>query len=178
MSAPYGATAYQYFIREYSPLVPATLMPCTQASRRLPDSIQLPADLHRDVQWMLERSETFRAQCLRLAAAPQVRVRVTINPQIGNEGHRPRSTITRYRSGAITAVIEISLRGPIEWIAHEFEHVVEQIDGIRVVELASQGRDAWCSGSGMFETARAIRAGRAVLTETRVKPGRSDRFVE
>jgi hypothetical protein len=163
---------------EHAESIPAPLTSCTRGSRRLPDSVHLPADLRLDVHRMLERSETFRQQCRRIAAAPLVRIWIRLNPQVGEDGYRPRTTIKRYRSGIIDAIVELSLRSPIEWIAHEFEHVVEQIDGVRVAELASRRDGAWVSGMRMFETARAIRVGRAVLAEMRVEPRRSDKFVD
>ena len=46
----------------------------------------------------------------------------------------------------------------LELLAHEFEHIIEQIDGIRLRDEASQGR-AWVTPTGAFETRRAFDAG-------------------
>jgi hypothetical protein len=54
-----------------------------------------------------------------------------------------------------------------ELIAHEFEHILEQIDGVDLrarSELAGTG--VWNCDDGSFETVRAVRVGRAVARET------------
>lgn len=60
----------------------------------------------------------------------------------------------------------------------ELEHVVEQMDGLDLVQLAADRNGVWLSGCQMFESASAIRAGRAVLAETPMRRLRSDKFVE
>jgi hypothetical protein len=54
-----------------------------------------------------------------------------------------------------------------EWIAHEFEHMLEQIQGQRLKALAGKVRGVWQSSAGMYETLRAIKVGRAVAAEAR-----------
>ena len=55
---------------------------------------------------------------------------------------------------------------PGEWIAHEFEHILELLDGRNLPQLASNhAKDVWYSGSDTIETDRAIRAGRTVRDE-------------
>jgi hypothetical protein len=133
----------------------------------LPGSIQLPRELHTRVETMLQRSPTFRAQCRQLAAAPALYVRVVLDPHIDGE-YRARSTISRLHSGAIVAMIFIGRSNdPTEWLGHEFEHVIEQIDGLRLPELARRQKRVWRSAPGMFETERAMLVGRKILEETR-----------
>jgi hypothetical protein len=53
-----------------------------------------------------------------------------------------------------------------EWIAHEFEHILEQLDGQNLPQMArSHAKDVWFSGSDVIETDRAIKAGRTVRRE-------------
>jgi hypothetical protein len=152
---------------------------CTAEDRRLPYSVHVPEALAPHVETLLAHSETFRRQCRRIAAASSVvHVRIRIDPLIAHRSYRARSLIQRHRSGVITAIVELSLSdGVEEWIAHEFEHIIEQIEGIRVVDLAFRGRVAWRSVDQAYETARAIRAGHAALREVRAFR-QSDIYVE
>jgi hypothetical protein len=136
----------------------------------------LPANLHVDdfyqpvVARLLDRSETFAAQCRRIAAAPHVRVaivatsasRTTMEP-------RARSRITRHLHGAIRAVVEIPVDGDhAELIGHELEHVVEQIEGLDLAALARSGAPGVAEiQTGVYETRRARLAGLAVADEAR-----------
>ena len=79
--------------------------------------------------------------------------------------------IHRLRTGELLAFVAIEPTGsPVEWLAHEFEHVLEQVEGHHLPSLARRTAAIWRSGNGeMFETDRAIRAGRRVVEETRAK---------
>ena len=125
------------------------------------------------VQEMLKLSPTFRRQCWRITTASDLVV--TLLP--GN-----RSNVTRVRARTrisregrhLVAIIEIlSPDQAAELIAHELEHVIEQLDG---VDLASKA-DAAMSGvkrgeapEPAFETVRATRAGITVAAEIRRQP--------
>jgi hypothetical protein len=65
------------------------------------------------------------------------------------------------------AIIEIPVTREFpELLAHEFEHVLEQVDGLKLVELArKRGGGVLERPDGSFETSRAIEAGRAVALE-------------
>jgi len=152
---------------------------CGMTAAHLPETIQLADHLASDLMKMLETSATFRSQCDRIASAPWVQVRVRVNRAIEHRPYRARSIIHRSRSGAILALVDIGPRGsPVEWIAHEFEHVLEQIDGVPLAELARKQIGVWRSSGDMFESARAIRAGRAVAAEMRGGILESDKCVE
>jgi hypothetical protein len=57
---------------------------------------------------------------------------------------------------------------PGEWIAHEFEHILELLDGWNLPQLASNhATDVWYSGSDVIEPDRAIRTGHTVRDEMR-----------
>jgi hypothetical protein len=51
-----------------------------------------------------------------------------------------------------------------ELLAHEFEHVLEQIEGVNLRREAAEGR-AWVLPGGAFETRRASVTGVQVLRE-------------
>ena len=53
----------------------------------------------------------------------------------------------------------------VEWIAHELEHVIEQMEGVRVAETCAHYPRLCETVPGAVDTIRARRAGRAVLTE-------------
>jgi hypothetical protein len=68
----------------------------------------------------------------------------------------------------MVAAIDIAADGdPAPWVAHEFEHVIEQLDGVNLRDLERRGQGAWKSGGRMFETQRAITVGRRVWREMR-----------
>ena len=80
----------------------------------------------------------------------------------------------------VLVLVELSPAGsPVEWIAHEFEHALEQLEGVPLCRSRRALRLVWHSADGMFETERAIRAGRTVLEEMRLdKRSRPDKLVE
>lgn len=111
-----------------------------------------------DARALLRVSDTFRAQCERIAADSRAHVRVTIAYTL-DPGARAKTTFRRYRSGALFADVEILFGEDYrEMLAHEFEHVIEQLDGLDLREEAQQGR-AWQNDGGAFETPRARLAG-------------------
>jgi hypothetical protein len=141
---------------------------CSRETAHLPDTVHIPDELRAPLQLMLKKSATFRRQCRQIADAPLVYVRVRLDWRIDPLLYRARSTIHRSQIGPIVALVDIGVFGsPIEWIAHEFEHLVEQIEGVRLPALSEQTPFAWHSNGDMFETARAIRAGHKVLEEIR-----------
>ena len=77
----------------------------------------------------------------------------------------------RHAGGGQHAAVTIrSGNDPVELIAHELEHVLEQLDGVDLRSLAavpaSQVRGCEC-GEERYETVRAVRAGRAAAEEVR-----------
>ncbi len=117
-----------------------------------------------DVLTLLRLSDTFRQQCERIAADGRVRVRLAIVNTIDGGG-RAQTTFRRYRSGALSADVEVLFgENYRELLAHEFEHVLEQIDGVDLRREAADGR-AWQVGEGAYETRRAFLAGVQVLRE-------------
>jgi hypothetical protein len=116
---------------------------------------------------MLARSPTFRRQCARLAGATHVTVLIRSNPPAGSLT-QALTHISMRPIGRIDALVHV---GPsplaTELIAHELEHILEQLDG---VDLAAKSRlrDSGVRRTGpldAFETTRAIVTGRRVARE-------------
>jgi hypothetical protein len=116
---------------------------------------------------MLQRSATFREQYRRIAEAGSLIVGVRTDVKLCETSFRARTTFNRYRSGLIVADVVIAPSAhPGEWIAHEFEHILELLAGRNLTQLASsRASDVWFSGTDVIETDRAIRAGRTVRDE-------------
>jgi len=139
----------------------------------IPVRVQLSRDLQRVAAKMIERSPTFRSQLDRLEGADGLVVTARFDPTIEQRSYRAHSVIHRLRTGEMQAIVSIDPRGSaVEWLAHEFEHILEQVEGLHLPSLARRTTAIWRTGSGeMFETDRAIRAGRRVVGEMRGKRG-------
>ncbi|HET7694681.1 MAG TPA: hypothetical protein VFK57_03165 [Vicinamibacterales bacterium] len=106
---------------------------------------------------LLQQSQTFRQQCQRLAAVIVLRVQVRLVPS--RSGSRAETTIRRFDTGALRADIQLSFgEDYAELLAHEFEHVLEQVDRVSLVKQVETGQ-AWLTERGAYETARAIQTG-------------------
>jgi hypothetical protein len=107
---------------------------------------------------LLQRSTTFRQQCERIAATAVLRVTLQVGMAV-EPGGRAQTIIRRYDAGGIRA--EVILRfgeDYFELLAHEFEHILEQVEGVSLPhEVAA--RRAWITPNGAFETRRASDAG-------------------
>lgn len=138
---------------------------CDAPTLSLPDSIRFSSDLAPLIRSSLEHSPSFRQQCRELAAAPRLRaiVRLNYHPLPGSTS-RAITTFRQDRSGVLEADIEIrSLLELTELLAHELEHVLEQVEGIDLEALDK--KHARRLSDGAFETSRAIEAGRRVASE-------------
>ena len=131
-------------------------------------NISLPATYRPLVAAMLARSATFRRQCARLAAAPHLFIIIRAESPGGTQS--PALTrIRREADGRLTATTQVapSRRSP-ELIAHEFEHIIEQLDGVDLAimsRLRSTGVKRVAEVDA-FETRRAIVTGLRVARES------------
>jgi hypothetical protein len=143
----------------------ARVAACDAPEPSLPDSIGLDDGLQPMVRWALAHSPRFRRQCRTLAAAPRLRATVSVSYPSMVGTTRARTSFRQNPSGALAAEIEIrSAAALTELLAHEFEHLIEQLDGVDLHALAREG-GAHRLADGAFETARAIAAGHQVAGE-------------
>jgi hypothetical protein len=143
-------------------VVPAA---CDPPALTLPASIHLDDGLENITRSMLEYSPTFRNQCRVLASTARLSatVRFSLRPPGGL--NRARASFRRNASGALDASIEItSATDMTELLAHELEHVIEQLEGVDLRARAAAG-EARRLENGAFETNRASAVGRRVAGE-------------
>jgi hypothetical protein len=132
------------------------------------DAIQVSREIRPQLQTMLRSSALFRAQYRRIADSRRVFVGVRVNAGLVESTIRARSIIRRYASGLIVAVVQLPPGRHEELIAHEFEHIIEQLDGQGLQWLArARTGEAWYTRQDTIETRRAADAGRAVLNQLR-----------
>jgi hypothetical protein len=120
------------------------------------------------VQDMLRRSPTFRRQCARIASAVGLMVDVRSEPSRSTAA--AWTTIRRPSDDVMHASVIVTPVGrTAELIAHELEHVIEQLDGVNLKQKASihaSGvRHCACGAEETFETTRAIATGLRVARE-------------
>lgn len=130
-------------------------------------NISLPTTYRPLVATMLARSATFRRQCARLAAAD---LTIFIRAEAPRGTQSPALTrIQRAADGSLTATMQVTPSSRAsELIAHEFEHIIEQLDGVdlaRKARLRSTGVRR-VGDADAFETRRAIVTGLRVARES------------
>jgi hypothetical protein len=114
------------------------------------------------VDGMWRDSPTFRRQCERVGA--QRGLIVTVSADMPRPGASTRATTTMTRRGrkVFAETILQSSYDRVELIAHEIEHVIEQLDGVKLRTTASEGSR---NAPGVYESCRAVEAGRRVARE-------------
>ena len=125
-----------------------------------PCRLVLTRELRPSVQLAWARSATFRSQCARLAqAGATVFVQVVSSVQIRRQA---QSVIGVTQDGATVArVLVRSSADTVEHIAHEFEHVLEYLEGV------DHRRSGTMLSHDAYETDRAMDAGTRVSREVR-----------
>jgi hypothetical protein len=159
-----GPAAAPAFGRDPDAVALRTSSSAVPTSRELPlpTNLIVPEILRPMVTSMWLKSPTFRRQCARLAEHPDVIVRVEL--AVAMQHGWARSRLEPHQEG-LTAAVQIAMRKPglyVEHIAHELEHVLEQVDGTDLSRLARQGLDGVVNRGGRYETARAQSVGRTV----------------
>ena len=171
------------------------------ACRPLPTVICLPMSSRRPtltplLSRMWKQSRTFRRQCARIGAEPGLLVRVYTAALISQSGDRAATHIHRLRGAAgLEAEVYLSSRAGssdfIELIAHEFEHIIEQLDGPGSLSIGSPGarygmddgqgdvRDPTShsdgpSGGGGSRRPRVLDAAHGDLVASGIRSGRID----
>ena len=145
------------------------------ASDAVPALVNVPSNLivsdtYRPVvERMLRYSRTFRRQCVRIASEHGLTVRLTFRTKLPRPDVNAITTIQRQPTRGIVADIAVLIPGgEVELIAHEIEHVIEQLDEIDLPLLArvpGSGVRALAPERSMYETRRAARVGALVAAE-------------
>ena len=133
---------------------------------QLPANVAIAPAFESIVAEMLRRSPSFRAQCSRIARAGHVRVVVRRSLMAPRQSAVTR--LTRQQGGRLDAEVELSPFGEDALlIAHEFEHIIEQLDDVNLAALANRRGTGVRTdpASGHFETERAIDMGQRVARE-------------
>ena len=140
-----------------------------------PGNVVLPNSVRGTLVAMLRASPTFRRQCARIGRTSFLRIVVTRSLAAGRAEGGAVTRITRAADGRILAEVQLSPSGDaVTLLAHEFEHILEQLDGVDLAAMAAR------SGTGVrrlprspgFETERAIATGRQVAGEFFGRSGR------
>jgi len=131
-----------------------------------PCRLLVVTDLRDVVDLAWRTSVTFRNQCRTIAAA-----RAVVIVQTSADLWRAQARIGR-SEGVTVARIRVSHKAKaveaIELIAHELEHVLERVEGVRLqMESHRPGSRVSLLSGGAFETQRAIDAGHRVAHEVR-----------
>jgi hypothetical protein len=132
----------------------------------LPANLTVPNSLRPVLEKMIQRSPKFRQQIETLARRPGVRVNVSYGGLRGERRYHALSTVRRHQWGAM--VVQTTLYVPsdiVEVMAHEMEHICEQIEGVDLRRLAAAKSEGILTFSGHYETMRAIRVGQQVARE-------------
>jgi hypothetical protein len=151
-----------------APLVFALLGVAALAETGDPSRLVVTPLLQPVIETMWRTSPTFKAQCARLRQAPSLIVTVSIGsrPRVGAARGRvyvDRSAGLAARADILIAQDFRSLAELVEVLAHELEHVIEQLDGVELRADSSHGMYQLANGS--FETARAVHIGQQVSGE-------------
>ena len=140
---------------------------CADVDGVMPAHVVVREPFPHVIRDMLTYSPTFRAQCGRLAAATQLRVVMRVDLRSCRSDYAARTVFTYGQDGQLFAHIDFQLRAnyaPI--VAHEFEHVLEQLDRWHLKTLADDEDAGVCEiEPGVFETDRAVKVGNAVEAE-------------
>ena len=121
-----------------------------------------------------QSSPTFNGQCRRLAAAPRLKVVLRLEAPQRRPSFAARTVLERRDGVLVAAHVFLSLTpDAVELIAHEVEHVLEQLDGVDLEAQAGSG-NVWKRDDGAFETRRATEVGRRVAREVKLRSGASE----
>ena len=133
----------------------------------LPPNVTIPAAFADFVEDMLRSSPTFRAQCSRIAR--EASLRVVVRKSLLAPAQAAITRLIRRSDGYLDAEVELGAFGDVVLlVAHEFEHIIEQLDGVDLTSMAARPGTGVRTDprTGQFETDRAIVVGRLVARET------------
>jgi hypothetical protein len=137
----------------------------------LAGTLRISPALKPVVTAMCQRAPTFRRQVVRLARQHGLEVRVSPGQIRGAGRARARTAMTRVDGQLRSAIVEVPYGDSalvVELVAHEFEHILEQLDGVDLKAWAGRSGVEQLGASnadGPFETERAREVGRLVAGE-------------
>jgi hypothetical protein len=135
------------------------------------ERLRVSAPLRPLVADLCRRAPTFRRQVVRLAREPGLEVSVTTGRFAAHGRARARTALTMVDGQLRSARVEVPGGDPrilVELVAHEFEHIVEQLDGVDLAAWEGRSgvrRVGGVERDGPFETERAQQIGRMVVGE-------------
>jgi len=132
----------------------------------LPPESEIPAMSYSLLDDMWRGSATFRRQWTRVAAA-RVRIAIAFDKSSAIDSVHAQSEITRKPDLRVRISLRLADRAATEYLAHELEHVLEQLDEVDLAHaVASHVHGAKANGTPpVFETRRAVVVGRLVAAE-------------
>jgi hypothetical protein len=132
----------------------------------LPNNLRVPENMRPMLMRMLRSSATFRRQIAVLTAKPAVRVSVVYGGMRGDRNYHALSTVRKHEWGAMLVDTTVFVPTDLpEIIAHELEHVCEQMEGVDLPSLSRRKGVGVYNLNGHYETVRAIRAGQNATRE-------------
>jgi hypothetical protein len=144
---------------------PDTLQPRDVASI-LPRGSEITPAARPLIEKVWRSSPIFRRQCARLVEAAVV---ITLSLDYPRDKVTANAETVMTRKGGLRAHVRLRAAdiSVTEYLAHEFEHVLEQIDGVDLtLAVAERVHGArLVERPSAFETSRAIAVGRAVARE-------------
>lgn len=128
------------------------------------------------VRRLCRDSVTFRRQCTRIGAHPSLAVEVRLKSPAETSGPRAWTTFAIVSSPRVRADVRITAGpGAAELFGHEFEHIVEWLDGVHDRHASTTAAGVTLDNhGGISETARATRVGRIVARESAAATRRPD----
>jgi hypothetical protein len=133
---------------------------------RMPANVTIADGYAGVIEAMLRSSPTFRSQCSRIGQARHLHLKIQM--ALLAPRHAAATRLMREPDGRLGAEVQISPFGDaVVLIAHEFEHVIEQLDGVDLPAMADRPGTGVRTDpeSGEFETERAISVGQRVARE-------------
>ena len=159
---------------------PARVTEATAICRDLPRTLTIDPMLRKVVVDICRRAPTFRRQLLRIAAHPGLVVTIDVW-RFHRTAETHASTAIKREHGQLCSAdvrVRIDTGAVVELIAHELEHIMEQLDGVDLSRWVGQSGVHRAGGGhrpAQLETARAREVGRLIAAEyaaTRTTDGR------
>jgi hypothetical protein len=139
----------------------------------VPPNLRLDGEYRPLVESMLEHSPTFRRQCLRVAGDARLTIRLYPFLSSSTRGARAMTRMARGEDGLSADIYITRNDDEVELIAHEMEHIIEQLDEVDLFSMARlphSGVHHVISAGATFETSRAAETGLRVAREVREWP--------